>query len=91
MTLVCAADGGVPLWLQVASGNEHDSQQFAKVLKDFGAQWTSDGIVVVDAAFYTEPHVQQMGSLGWLSRVPLILKAAQDLVHSDVATLTGFW
>ncbi|MDT9180947.1 MAG: IS1634-like element ISAtsp2 family transposase, partial [Limnospira sp. PMC 1279.21] len=51
MTLVCAADGGVPLWLQLASGNEQDTQQFAEVLKAFGDQWTSDGIVVMDAAF----------------------------------------
>jgi transposase len=28
-----------------------------------------------------------VGSLGWLSRVPLTLKAAQELVHRDVTTL----
>ncbi|MEO1148897.1 MAG: IS1634 family transposase [Cyanobacteria bacterium J06638_22] len=87
MTLVCAADGGVPLWLQVASGNQHDSQQFAEVMKAFSRQWTSEGLFVMDAAFYTEPNLQQVGSLGWLSRVPLTLKAAQDLVQCDVSTL----
>ncbi|KAB1977477.1 IS1634 family transposase, partial [Haemophilus parainfluenzae] len=46
MTLVCAADGGVPLWLQVASGNEHDAQQFAEVMQAFRNQWTSDGLFV---------------------------------------------
>jgi len=86
MTLVCAADGGVPLWLQVASGNEHDAQH-ARVMKDFGEQWSSDGLFVMDAAFYTEPNLQQVGTMGWLSRVPLTLKAAQELVHSDVTTL----
>ncbi|UWU47553.1 IS1634-like element ISAtsp2 family transposase [Limnospira platensis] len=88
MTLVCAADGGVPLWLQLASGNEQDTQQFAEVLKAFGDQWTSDGIVVMDAAFYTAANLQQMETTGWLSRVPLTLKAAQELVHSDVTRLT---
>ncbi|ASC72896.1 hypothetical protein XM38_038560 [Halomicronema hongdechloris C2206] len=88
MTLVCAADGGVPLWLKVASGNEHDSQQFASVVTEFSQQWTSDGIVVMDAAFYNEANLQQLGSMGWLSRVPLTLKAAQDLVHRDVTTLS---
>ena len=87
MTLVCAADGGVPLWLQVASGNDHDAQQFAEVMKAFGEQWSSDGLFVMDAAFYSEPNLQQVGSMGWLSRVPLTLKAAQELVHSDVTTL----
>lgn len=88
MTLVCAADGGVPLWLQMASGNEHDSQQFAKVMKEFGEQWTSDGLFVMDAAFYTEPNLRQVGSMNWLSRAPLTLKAAYNLVHSDVSVLT---
>jgi transposase len=87
MTLVCSADGGVPLWLQVASGNEHDAQQFAEVVKAFGEQWTSDGLFVMDAAFYSEPNLQQVGSIGWLSRVPLTLKAARDLVHGDVTPL----
>jgi len=88
MTLVCAADGGVPLWLQVASGHEHDAQQFAGVMKAFGEQWTSDGIFVMDAACYPEPNLQQVGSMGWLSRVPLALTSAHELVHSDGTPLT---
>jgi transposase len=88
MTLVCAADGGVPLWLRMASGNEPDSQQFAQVMNDFRQQWTSDGVFVMDAAFYTEPNLQQVGDLGWLSRVPLTLKAAQDLVQGEVTLLS---
>ena len=88
LTLVCSADGGVPLWLKVASGNRHDSEVFAQVLKDFSEQWTQEGIVVMDAAFYTQPNLEQVGSLGWLSRVPLTLKAAQALVQGDVSLLS---
>ena len=88
LTLVCSADGGVPLWLQVASGNRHDSEVFAQVLKDFSEQWTQEGVFVMDAAFYTQPNLQQVGSLGWLSRVPLTLKAAQALVQSEVSLLS---
>jgi transposase len=88
LTLVCSADGGVPLWLQVASGNRHDSEVFAQVLKDFSEQWTQEGVFVMDAAFYTQPNLQQVGSLGWLSRVPLTLKAAQALVQGEVSLLS---
>ena len=88
LTLVCSADGGVPLWLQVASGNRHDSEVFAQVLKDFSEQWTQEGVFVMDAAFYTQPNLEQVGSLGWLSRVPLTLKAAQALVQSEVSLLS---
>ena len=87
MTLLCSADGGVPLWLKVASGNENDTKQFAQVLKSFQEQWTTEGLFVMDAAFYSESNLQQVGSLKWLSRVPLRLKAAQALVQSDVTGL----
>jgi transposase len=58
------------------------------VLKDFSEQWTQEGVFVMDASFYTQPNLQQVGSLGWLSRVPLTLKAAQALVQSEVSLLS---
>jgi transposase len=61
---------------------------FAQVLKDFSEQWTQEGVFVMDAAFYTQPNLEQVGSLGWLSRVPLTLKAAQVLVQGDVSLLS---
>ena len=82
ITMACAADGGVPLWLKLGSGNEQDSQQFVEVMKGFAQQWSSEGRFVIDAAFYNEANLQKVGNLGWLSRVPLTLKAAQDLWHS---------
>ncbi len=42
----------------------------------------------MSAAFYTQPNLEQVGSLGWLSRVPLTLKAAQALVQGDVSLLS---
>ena len=61
---------------------------FAQVLKDFSEQWTQEGVFVMDASFYTQPNLKQVGSLGWLSRVPLTLKAAQALVQSEVSLLS---
>ncbi len=69
MTLMCSADGGVPLWLKVASGNAQDNQEFAQVMKEFGEQWTSEGLCVMDAAFYTEPNLREVGRMGWLSKI----------------------
>ncbi len=88
LTLVCSADGDVPLWLKVASGHSHDSEMFAQVLKDFIEQWTQEGVFVMDTALYTQPNLQQVGSLGWLSRVPLTLKAAQVLLQGNVSLLS---
>ncbi|MGF1461305.1 MAG: transposase [Leptolyngbyaceae cyanobacterium] len=76
MNLICSADGGIPLWFKVGSGNESDSQTFAALMTLFAQQWQAPGLCVVDAAFYGEPNLQQVGSLQWLSRVPQTLGAA---------------
>jgi transposase len=43
---------------------------------------------MMDAAFYTQPNLKQVGSLGWLSRMPLTLKAAKALIQGDVSLLS---
>ena len=75
VNLICSEDGGVvPLWLQVADGNQSDAQTFAGVMGDFSAQWDADALFVIDAAFYSEPNLRHVSSLRWLSRVPQTLK-----------------
>lgn len=82
VNLICSADGGIPVWLQVGSGHETDSQTFAGLMRAFAEQWETPDLIVADAAFYSEPNLQQVGRLPWLSRVPQTLKAAQTLVDS---------
>ncbi|MEL6456381.1 MAG: IS1634 family transposase [Cyanobacteria bacterium J06623_5] len=88
MNMMCSADGGVPLWLKVSDGNQSDAQQFAKLMSEFAKNWQMDSVFVIDAAFYSEPNIQQVGSLKWVSRVPQTLKDAQTLVQRDTAELT---
>jgi len=87
VNLICSEDGGVPLWLKVADGNQSDSQSFAGVMSDFAAQWTVDALFVIDAAFYSEPNLRQVSSLRWLSRVPQTLKAAKALTEQSTSEL----
>lgn len=87
VNLICSADGGIPLWFKVGSGNETDSQTFAAWMTTFAQPWQTPGLCVVDAAFYSEPNLQQVGTLQWLSRVPQTLGAAQQLVSRDVEQL----
>lgn len=89
VNLICSEDGGVPLWLKVADGNQSDSQTFAGVMGDFAAQWNLDALFVIDAAFYSEPNLQQVSSLSWLSRVPQTLKAAKTLIEQPTSELTA--
>jgi transposase len=89
LNLVCSQDGGVPLWLKVASGNQSDAQTFAGVITEFTSQWDLDALFVIDAAFYSEPNLQQVSSLRWLSRVPQTLTAAKDLIQASTDALTA--
>lgn len=88
VNLICSADGGIPVWFTVGSGNETDSQTFAGLMTAFAEQWETPALMVADAAFYSEPNLQAVGTLPWLSRVPQTLKAAQTLVDSSLESLT---
>lgn len=89
VNLICSRDGGVPLWLKVADGNQSDAQAFAGVMSDFATQWDVESLFVIDAAFYSEPNLQQVSSLRWLSRVPQTLKAAKTLIEQPTTELTA--
>jgi transposase len=76
MNLVCWGDGDIPAFLELADGNQADKARFAGLLGEFQQQWEFEGIHVADAALYSADNVQQLGSLRWISRVPLTLAQA---------------
>jgi len=80
LDLICSGDGDVPLFLRVASGNESDSSIFASICQDFKNKLNFDSLMVADSALYTAPNLSMLTNLRWLTRVPLSLKQAQQLV-----------
>ena len=80
MNLMCSGDSGIPLFLSMADGNQVDSVVFGELMRYFAQQWNFDGIHVADAALYTADNLQKMGSLQWVSRVPLTIGAASRLL-----------
>jgi transposase len=80
LDLICSGDGDVPLFLRVADGNESDSGVFAQILCDFKKQLNLDALMVADRALYTDPNLALMTTLKWLTRVPLTLKQAKQLI-----------
>ncbi len=70
----------MPLFLRVADGNESDSAIFAQILCDFKKQLNLDVLMVADSALYTAPNLALMTTLKCLSRVPLTLKQADQLI-----------
>ncbi|OYQ67042.1 IS1634 family transposase, partial [Pseudanabaena sp. SR411] len=52
------------------------------LLQEFEEQWTFEGICVADAALYSEENLVAMTGLKWLTRVPLTINAAGELVET---------
>jgi transposase len=78
--LMSTSDGGVPLFLRVADGNEADRATFAGLLKDFEEQLDLEALFVADSALYSAKALPALKRLSWLSRVPLTLKEAKTLL-----------
>ena len=71
--LMSTGDGGVPLFLRVADGNEADQAVFAELLRDFRARLNLDALFVADSALYSAQSLATLGNLRWLCRVPRTL------------------
>lgn len=80
LDLICSGDGDVPLFLKVADGDESDTAVFAKIFTEFKQQLNLDALMVADSALYTAPNLALMKELKWLSRVPLTIKQAKQLI-----------
>ena len=88
MNLISSNDSGIPLFLSMADGNQVDSEEFGPLMRRFSQQWTFDGIHVADAALYTLANLNHMQGMQWVSRVPLTIKAASQVL--DEIELASF-
>jgi transposase len=80
--LIVSGDGDVPLFIKAADGNETDKAVFGQIAKEFRKQVDFDSLLVSDSALYTKENLKLMVGIRWLCRVPLNIKAAQQLVDS---------
>ena len=78
--LICANDAEVPLAFAIASGNQSDKAVFGERLRTFAQQWEIDGVLVADSALYSAANLEHLGSLHWITRVPLSIGGAQPLI-----------
>ncbi len=79
--LIVSGDGGVPLFLRVADGNEQDKSVFGKIAKEYKSMVDFETMIVSDSALYPQNNLQLMSETKWLSRVPLSIKEAKELVN----------
>ena len=82
MNLICLGDGDIPVYMEIADGNQSDKARFAQLCQEFKQQWTFDGLWVADGALYSADNLKTSEGLTWLSRVPLSIKEASIFVDS---------
>jgi transposase len=80
LDLIVSSDGDIPLFLRVADGNENDKAMFGKIAKKYKSMIDFETMIVGDSALYTENNLKLMNEIEWLSRVPLSIKEALNLV-----------
>lgn len=82
LDLITSGDGDIPLFMRTGDGNEADKVVFGKILVEFRKQIVFDSIMVCDSALYSQENLQLIQHLKWISRVPMTIKRAQELVQT---------
>ncbi|RUS92265.1 IS1634 family transposase [Trichormus variabilis] len=84
LDLIVSSDGDIPLFFRGASGNESDKAVFAHILVEYSKQINFESIMVADSALYSESNLKLMSNMKWISRVPLSIKKAKNLVKAFI-------
>jgi len=82
LSLVTTSDGDIPLLMRVGDGNESDKAVLGHLLSSFKKQVDWSSIVVGDSSLYTQENIQIMRGLQWITRVPMTIKRAKELVQT---------
>ncbi len=82
LDLITSSDGDIPLLMRAGDGNEADKAVFGKILAEFKKQIVFDSVMVCDSALYSQENLKLIEHLKWISRVPMTIKKAQELVQS---------
>jgi transposase len=82
LDLIVSNDGHIPLFMRTGDGNESDKAVFGKILVEFRRRINLDSIMVADSALYSQENLKIMEDLNWITRVPLTVKKAKELIQS---------
>ena len=80
--IICSADGDIPVFFKSASGNTSDSSSFPEIILEYKKQMNFDGLMIADSALYSAKNIQLLSTIKWLTKVPVSIKSAKDLISS---------
>ena len=82
LDLIVSSDGDIPIFIRGGSGNESDKAMFGKILIEYSQQVDFESIMIADSALYSAKNLILIKDLKWISRVPLSIKQAKDLIKT---------
>lgn len=68
--------------MRVGDGNESDKAVLGHLLNSFKKPVDWSSIVVGDSSLYTQENIQILQGLKWITRVPMTIKRAKQLVQT---------
>lgn len=80
--LLVAGDGNIPVFIEAASGNQSDKKVFGKIAQEYRKKLDLDTTIVGDSALYTKENLERLKNIKWLTRVPLSISEAKNLVNN---------
>ena len=90
LDLITTQDGDLPLFVRVGDGNEADKAVFGKILVAFKKNINFDSIMVCDSALYSQENLKLIQHLKWITRVPITIKKAKELVQNlEIEAITA--
>ena len=82
LDLIVSNDNAIPLFMRAADGNETDKKAFGQIVVEFKKRIKIDSIIVADSALYSEKNLKLMGEIKYITRVPLTIKQAKELIET---------
>ena len=80
--MIVSGDGDVPMFIETGSGNQSDKKVFGEIARKYKKQLKFETTIVSDSALSTENNWKLMRGMAWVTRVPLSIKEAKEIVIS---------
>jgi transposase len=82
LNMIVSGDGDVPIFIETGSGNQSDKKVFGKIARKYKKQLELETTIVSDSALYTENNLKLIKEISWITRVPLSIKEAKEIVSN---------
>jgi len=82
LNMIVSGDGDVPIFIETGSGNQSDKKVFGEIARKYRKQLEFETTIVSDSALYSEHNLKMLKEMPWVTRVPLSIKEAKEIVSN---------